>query len=233
MEKVLITGAGRGLGLALTRCFLKAGYQVYAGLLHPDQPPDLPGEDLERVTFLPLDVARMDSIRAAAASLAAQTASLDVLINNAGVFLVDKSAPLEDIDLDDGVLETSMTINAYGPLRVTQQFLPFLQTGGRKLIVNVSSESGSIGDCWRSREFAYSMSKAALNMATRLVYNYLAPQGFQVLAVHPGWLQTDMGGPGAIVPAADAADQIYSLTQRAWTPQDPIFMDAHGTPLPW
>jgi NAD(P)-dependent dehydrogenase (short-subunit alcohol dehydrogenase family) len=110
---------------------------------------------------------------------------------------------------------------------------PLLKKGDRKLIINVSSEAGSIADCWRESEFAYSMSKAALNMQSKILQNYLKPRGFKVLAVHPGWMQTDMGGADADIPADEAAEGIFRLAEKNWNPDDEIYMDYRGQPLPW
>jgi NAD(P)-dependent dehydrogenase (short-subunit alcohol dehydrogenase family) len=175
----------------------------------------------------------MDSIRQAARAVEAKTPNLDILINNAAVYLEDKAAVLEDLDLSDEYFEKTMNVNAFGPLRMTQQFLPLLKKGGRKMIVNISSEAGSIADCPRGREFVYCMSKTALNMETKLLQNYLGPQGFKLLAVQPGWMQTDMGGPGAQVDPNETAQGVFGLATRAWKADDIIFLDYQGNQLPW
>lgn len=77
------------------------------------------------------------------------------------------------------------------------------------------------------------MSKAALNMQSKILQNYLAPRGFKVLVVHPGWVQSEMGGPRATDPPALCAEGIFQLATRAWTLQDPMYVDYRGTPLQW
>jgi NAD(P)-dependent dehydrogenase (short-subunit alcohol dehydrogenase family) len=77
------------------------------------------------------------------------------------------------------------------------------------------------------------MSKAALNMQSRILQNYLQPRGFKVLAVHPGWMQTDMGGVNADIAASEAAEGIFRLAEKDWAPEDPIYMDYRGQPMPW
>jgi NAD(P)-dependent dehydrogenase (short-subunit alcohol dehydrogenase family) len=129
--------------------------------------------------------------------------------------------------------QKTMDVNAFGPLRVIQQFLPLLKKGPRKLIINISSEAGSLADCCRSMEYAYCMSKSALNMASRILQNALAPAGFKVLAIHPGWMRTDMGGPEADIAPDEAADGIFELAMRQWQLDDNIYMDYQGTILPW
>jgi NAD(P)-dependent dehydrogenase (short-subunit alcohol dehydrogenase family) len=135
--------------------------------------------------------------------------------------------------LADQQLQQTMEVNAFGPLRVVQQFLSLLEHGEQKLIFNISSEAGSIADCRRESQFAYCMSKAALNMQSRILHNYLKPRGFRVLAVHPGWMRTNMGGPAASISPNESAAGILQLARREWNADDPIYMDYEGQPLPW
>ncbi len=240
-ETVLITGAGRGVGLALTKEFLAAGYRVFAGVrktyhLLEEVKEEYPAA----LSLIPLDVTEMASVRAAAARVAAETPALEILINNAGVYLGDKTRPLEELDLEDNHLQQTMEVNAFGPLRVVQQFLPLLAAGRQKIIVNISSEAGSIGDCWRKQEYAYTMSKAALNMQTRILHNYLSPRGFKVKAIHPGWVRTDMGGKEADLDPATSAEGIFRVIQKTITEEpaikeggEGIFLDYQGKILRW
>ena len=232
-ETVFITGAARGLGLALTTRFLDAGCRVFAGARTHSALSALLEAFPAALSFVPLDVTDMASIRACVEQVAAQTASLDVLVNNAGVNLEQGRAALDQLDLADGHLEESMSVNVFGPLRLIQQFHPLLARGERKLILNISSESGSITDCDRDREFAYCMSKAALNMQTKLLHNALSPQGFEVLTIHPGWIRTDMGGPQAWLSPEESAEAVFQLAQAARRPNDSIYLDFRGKALNW
>jgi NAD(P)-dependent dehydrogenase (short-subunit alcohol dehydrogenase family) len=230
---VFITGADKGLGLSLARRFLREGSRVFAGLHRTgDQSPDLGGPFPGTFVPVPLDVADLGSVRAAAGRVAELAGALDLLVNNAGV-LLEARAPLAEIDLSSYPLRETMDVNAFGPLRVAREFLPLLEKGGRKLVINISSEAGSIADCWRESEFAYSMSKAALNLLSKILQNHLGPRGFKVLAVHPGWMRTDMGGAKADIEADEAAEGIFRLALRQWVPDDPIYMDYRGQSLPW
>ncbi len=235
METVFISGADKGLGLSLVRRFLHAGFQVFAGLYESSWPAssDIPLEFPDTLTGVALDVTNIDTVCQAAQRVAERTSALDILINNAGVHLECQHTPLEALDLTDGHLERTLAVNALGPLRLTQQFYPLLCQGSRKLLLNISSEAGSIGACWRDREFAYCMSKAALNMQAKLLQNYLGPQGFKVLAIHPGWMQTDMGGREADITPEQAAEGILNLALRHWQVSDPIYLDYQGHALNW
>ena len=231
---IFITGADKGLGFSLAKCFLQAGWRVFAGVYAGADHYAALAPDLQsRLTTLPLDVSQMSSVRAAAQQVQALTPALDVLLNNAGVHLEDSSLVLEDLDLEDGHLQETMAINTFGPLRVVQQFLPLLDAGAKKLILNISSEAGSIANCPRSKEFAYCMSKTALNMQSRLLQNYLGARGYKVLAVHPGWMRTDMGGARADMSPDESAQAVCKLALRDWQPTDPIYMDYSGKLLNW
>jgi NAD(P)-dependent dehydrogenase (short-subunit alcohol dehydrogenase family) len=233
IKTVFISGADKGLGFSLAGRFLQEGTQVFAGQYHADSDlSTLAGSFHQTFTAIPLDVTQMDSVRQAAQRVAELVPALDVLINNAGVMLETRT-PLLELDLTRLPLLETLDVNTFGPLRVVQQFLPLLEKGDRKLILNVSSEAGSIADCWRESEFAYSMSKAALNMQSRILQNYLKPRGFKVLAVHPGWMKTDMGGAGADIHPDEAAEGIFNLAQRNWDQEDEIYLDYRGQPMCW
>jgi len=231
---VLITGGNKGLGLALTRRYLTGGWQVFAGYhsglgelaLLCDQFND-------QLVPIPLDVTSLASIHWASRLVASHTPSLDILINNAGIFPPQAAGLLETLDLGDGTLEQTFDVNTFGPLRMAQVFIPMLKERPGKTIINISSESGSTVSYPRLGEYAYAMSKAALNMLTKILYNALSPHGYTILAVHPGWMRTGMGGPDADHDPAEPAEGIYQLSQNPRLPGDPIFVDFKGNPMPW
>ncbi|HLO17074.1 MAG TPA: SDR family oxidoreductase [Anaerolineales bacterium] len=235
MQKtVFITGADRGLGLSLVRRFLRGGFHVFAGTYSSGENlKRIAEESLAKLTQIGLDVTDLTSVQCAAQAVAEQTSSLDILINNAAVHLEKPVKPLEELDFGSLFLQGTMNVNAFGPLYVTQQFLPLLNQAERKLIVNISSEAGSITDCKRSAEYAYCMSKSALNMASKILQNYLKPRGFKVLAIQPGWMRTDMGGMDADFHPDEVAEDIFQLLMKPWHPDDQIFMDRLGNSLPW
>jgi NAD(P)-dependent dehydrogenase (short-subunit alcohol dehydrogenase family) len=220
--------------LALASRFLQAGFHVFAGEFEPSINLTTLAEQFPHMlTVMPLDVREMDSIRAAAKLVAEKTASLDILLNNAGIHLEKQGRTLETLDFTNQHLEQTMAVNAFGPLRMAQQFHSLLAQGERKLIINISSEAGSIANCQREREFAYCMSKSALNMGSKLMQIYLSKQGFKVLAVQPGWMQTDMGGSQAAITPEHSAAGIFELAIKEWAADDPIYLDYEGIPLPW
>src|SRR5215208_5544819 len=162
-KTVLITGADAGLGLSLVKRFLQGGFAVFAGVHRSmDALNVLASEYGDALSLIPLDVADLESVRAAARLVSEQTNSLDIIINNAGIHLDNSKLPLEQLDLSDQHLQRTMEVNAFGPLRVVQQFLSLMEKGETKLILNISSEAGSIADSKRENQFVYCMSKAAL-----------------------------------------------------------------------
>ena len=123
--------------------------------------------------------------------------------------------------------------NAIGPLMVVKYALPLLRKGNKKLIVNFSSEAGSIGACGRTREYSYCMSKAALNMASRILQNALKEEDIKVLALHPGWFSSDMGGAEAPITPSEAAEEIVKLILNPPGLDEPIFVDSNGETFEW
>jgi NAD(P)-dependent dehydrogenase (short-subunit alcohol dehydrogenase family) len=227
MQSVLITGANRGLGLCLVQKFSAEGWQVFAAeRSRAVAPPALPN-----VTWVSLDVRDVDSIARAALSVAKRSSGLDVLINNAAVNpRPDCDAPLGELDF--AAMQLAYDVNALGPLRVIQGLLPLLERGQRKLIINVSSEAGSLQHSWRERTYGYCMSKAALNMQTTILDRALKTRGFDVLALHPGWMRTDMGGPRAHLDPLESAAGMYEVVQQA-SATTPRFLQHDGKEFPW
>lgn len=231
-DNILITGANRGLGLALTEQLLRAGHSVHALNRH-DSPgiADLLEKYPTRLTCYSCDVTDETSIRQALEQVAARTGSLDIILNNAAVHLDQARLPLESVDFS--VYLPAFQANTVGPLMVIKYALPLVRKGVRKLIVNFSSEAGSIGSCWRKSEYSYCMTKAALNMGSRILQNYLKDEGIRVLALHPGWFTSDMGGENAPITPVQAAEPIVKLLFTPISPAAPMFVDWNGETLEW
>ena len=230
-DQFFITGAARGLGLAMTRQLLDRGCRVSV-LVRKDSDGlrDLQSRSGERLSIHLGDVTDEASIRQTFADVAERLGHLDVIINNAVIYLDGSRPTLEDADLS--ICARTFEVNAVGPLRVVQHGLPLLRKGSRKLIVNVSSEAGSIGDCGRKTEYAYCMSKSALNMGSKLLQNYLAPEGIKVLALHPGWFNSSGKGP-APISAEEASLKVLATIQKPHKLEEPLYVNPDGNALPW
>ena len=219
--RIFVTGADRGVGKSLVEAWTARGHEVFAGVLDPS----LPG--------IPLDVSDVESVRRA---VQAVTGPLDILVNNAGILGDIETAAWDLLDFDE--MLRVYNVNVLGTLRVTQAFLPRLLAGEGRLVVNVSSEAGSIGACTRDRWYAYAMAKAALNQQSALIHNLLRPRGGRVLVVHPGHVRTFMRGhedtTGALTPA-EAAERLIANVERfgSVSGPHPEFRGPDGEALPW
>jgi NAD(P)-dependent dehydrogenase (short-subunit alcohol dehydrogenase family) len=225
-EHFLITGARRGLGLAMTRQLLERGCQVSA--LVRDESEGLAALRSsfgQRLNLVLADVSDEASTQKAFTQLGAQFSHLDAIVNNAVTYLDGSRPSIEEADLS--ICARTFEVNSVGPLRVAKHGLKLLRQGKRKLLCNVSSEAGSIGDCWRKAEFAYCMSKSALNMGSQLLQNYLAPEGIKVLVLHPGWFNSSGEGP-APISAEQAAVKV--LRTGRWPSERPRWRKARRTP---
>lgn len=233
MKNIFISGANRGLGLSLTRLCLEAGDAVFAGTRSPSESlAAQEGQYHGALHLIVLDVSSEESVRSAGEAVSRKAGRLDLIINNAALLYRGSATnPIERIDLD-AAAET-LDVNALGPLRVLKYFLPLLNAGPHKMVVNISSEAGSIADCQRDAWYAYCMSKAALNMASMILQNYLREKGVKVLAVHPGWMRTRMGGEDAKYDTLESARAILALAEREWSMDGPVFVDHTGAPMRW
>jgi NAD(P)-dependent dehydrogenase (short-subunit alcohol dehydrogenase family) len=231
-SKILITGSNRGLGLALTQQFLSQGDQVFALARRQSEAlQQLQQQHPDRLHPFQADVTQESTIIQALDAIARQAGHLDMVVNNAAVHL-EQSAPLiEQVDFS-GYL-TTFEVNALGPLKVVKHALPLLRRGEKKLIANVSSEAGSISATRRRSEYSYCMSKAALNMASQLLQNSLQDEGIKVLAIHPGWFSSDMGGQAAPVTPAEAAAVVVNTLTRPHDLSGPVYVAPDGRPMSW
>lgn len=221
---VLITGANRGIGLELARQYAAAGWQVIGTARRPDTAQELAALDARVVQ---LDVTDPGSVERLSAELDGQ--SIDVLINNAGILPMVRS--ISEIDFE--VFNQTMAVNTVGPIRVTQALLPNLRAGEMKKIINTTSIIGSISRKTSGGFYGYSESKAALNMFTRSLAGELRSEGFICIVVHPGWVQTDMGGPNATVTVKDSATGIRSVIENLTEEGSGEFWTFDGQRLPW
>ena len=229
---ILITGANRGLGLELARQLLNKGHRVFAlnrGTSHEVEA--LGAAFPEDFYIVRGDATHGEQLTKAKKVVLGQVKSLDILINNAAVHLEQDGTGLEDMDFD--AVSRTFEVNTIGPLKVTQAFMPLLLEGSKRLLVNISSDAGSVSGCWRTREFGYAMSKAALNMQSKILQNRFGELGLKVLALHPGWVRTDMGGGSADLSPEESASGLVQLMLRDWSVDDPMYMDYTGKVMGW
>jgi NAD(P)-dependent dehydrogenase (short-subunit alcohol dehydrogenase family) len=217
----LVTGANKGIGREVARQLAGRGFRVVLGARRPDAgrkaAAELATGGFDKLTtgaveFLEIDIADAASIARAAQQLTALVDHLDVLVNNAGI-LEDGTATA--LDVDAGVVRRTFETNTLGPLLVTQAMLPLLlKAADGARIINVSSGAGALGEM-TSWAPAYSISKTALNAVTRQLAAALRTQRIAVNSACPGWVRTDMGGPGASRTVEQGADTIVWLAADA------------------
>jgi NAD(P)-dependent dehydrogenase (short-subunit alcohol dehydrogenase family) len=188
----LVSGADRGLGSALCAGLLSRGWRVLAGQYMPDWPElaALAEQHPGLLHIVPLDVGSTASVQAAARQVADLTGCVDLLISNAGI---GSGRSQLGQGLDYARMQQAFNVNAAGAIRLVEAFLP-LMSGGKRRLCFVSSEAGSIGLAHREGASGYCMSKAALNMAVRIMHNDLYPEGYTFRLYHPGWMRSYMSG---------------------------------------
>ncbi|WP_449600152.1 SDR family NAD(P)-dependent oxidoreductase [Paenibacillus sp. Marseille-Q9583] len=234
-----VTGADRGLGLSLVRSLLAKQFSVFAGqyLKESEDLKALKEQYPEQLELIPLDVSNKDSVKQAARVIASKTGYVDMIINNAGIIRsADNATVLVELD-DEGMAEI-YNVNTLGALRVSNALMGLLLQSEDKLIVNISSEAGSITRNKRINMYGYCMSKAALNMQSSLMHNHLKTLGGQVMVFHPGWLQTYMHGKKdeqAEMTPEQSAEQIIDLVldYKKYMGEEPAYLDTDGSLWPW
>lgn len=231
--KLFITGANRGLGLALTTEAVKRGHTVFAGVRNPvkqtDQLKHLSSLFPNQVHLLLIDVADEAACQTASEKLKAENITLDVMINNAGT-LDERSKTIEEIDIEK--VEQTFNINLFGPMRVMKHFLPLLYKGPDSVIINISSEAGSFQNAYGG-DYPYALSKSALNMFSQQLKKYLADDEVSVYAVHPGWIKTDMGGEKAPGTPEESARGILDIIEKKQKIDgNTSFINFKGEPMP-
>lgn len=235
-RRVLITGVNRGLGYELARLLIERGDQVWGTTRGHAVDLALAG----RVT---LDLMDESSIAAGVAELAIKIEALDLLINCAGLdsraFLGDDDQARGPFDMEADVYAKVFHANAVGPISVTQHALPLLRSGRAPMVINISSQLGSMeAAAGKGRDTPYCVSKAALNMfsvkaAAALQPSDEQPDGIGVVMIHPGWVQTGMGGPQAPLRIDEACASIVETVNGLTIADTGTFLNWDGSVHPW
>ncbi|MGO4173376.1 SDR family oxidoreductase [Bosea sp. TAF32] len=226
----MITGANRGIGLALTIELLRRGDHVIAAARSPwgGALGELAAAHPGALTLVELDVTSDASVAAAKEALAGR--AIDVLLNNAGLYGPrDRQAGL-DVDFD--AWREVFEVNVYAPVRVAQAFLPNIEAGQGRKIATISSRMGSIG-ANPGNALIYRSSKSAVNMAMVVFGNSVRERNVSVMLFHPGWVQTDMGGSGADITPAESARGLIRTIDASGMAETNSFRDHTGEKIAW
>lgn len=220
----IVTGAGRGLGLELTRQLVDRGHEVIATVRRPEAaaPLETLGATVEQ-----LDVASIESIGAFRDRLGGRP--VDLLVNNAGMGVGGHDFAAEDW----GQLARFFQVNATGPMQLAQALLPNLLAGTGRRVVNVTSKMGSIADNTSGGAYGYRASKAALNMLTKSMSIDLRADGIVAIVIHPGWVATDMGGPAAPLSSTESVAGMLKVVEGLGPEDSGRFLSYLGETIPW
>ncbi len=229
MTSVLITGANRGIGLELSQQYVAKGDRVYACCRKPDAAEKLSAlasKSNGALSIHTMDVSSEDSIKACAEELS--QVPIDILINNAGVYGGEHQS-LGDASLEDWLM--TIQINTIGPFRVAEAFQQHLKSAKSPKMLTVSSQVGA--STFSMPIYAYSSSKAAVNKVMQILASEWQQHGISVSLIHPGWVQTDMGGPDAAITPKESAEGIRRVIEKMDMTNTGSFFKWNGEIHPW
>ena len=233
-SSILITGANRGLGLEFVKQFIKFDPKVdtiIAVCRNPDKAQELQqvSSSTDNVKIIGLDVKDYSKYDQAYEQIEKIVGDkgLDLLINNAGIALRGNL----DVVTPQDMLE-NFEVNAVAPLMFSRKLIPLVKSSKTKVIVNISSELGSIANC-SGQMYPYKTSKAALNMVTKCMACDLKKDGIACVALHPGWVVTDMGGPRAHLKVDESISKMIEVIKKIDINSTGSFLSYNGETLPW
>ena len=227
---ILITGANRGIGLELSEQFAEDGWQVLACCRNPAEAGQLQALSDRglAIELHALDVTNYEQM----ATLSDQLANrpIDILLSNAGIY-GSKGTGFGEIDAQEWrqVLE----VNTIAPLMLVQAFVEQVAASQQKLVAVISSKVGSIADNSSGGSYIYRSSKTAVNQVVKSLSIDLAGRDIAVISLHPGWVQTEMGGPNAEIGTDESVSGLKSILQSAGSAQSGQFIEFNGNSIPW
>lgn len=229
MKNILITGANRGIGLGFSAYYANAGWHVYACCRNPKNATNLKNlsQKNSSVSMIQADVSKFSDIQKLAKVL--QNKPIDILINNAGILGAHES--FGNIETEFWV--EALKVNTIAPLLIAQALLPNLRLGQCKIIANISSCLGSISDNDSGAYYCYRSSKAALNAVTKSMAIDLKNENITTIAMHPGWVKTDMGGEDAQITVSESVQGLTSVLNSIKLNDSGKFLDYQGKLLDW
>lgn len=232
-RRIVVTGAGRGIGLGIAKKLIAEGHEVWGTARHPENATEL--KDAGAAGVLTLDVGDTGSIEAFGLDLTAHVDSIDTLINNAGMTSVDLGVDRRaqgPLQTTKEVVLRQIEVNAIGPMLVTQAVRPLLGAGTDPIVLNISSQLGSmVVGAQMPFDVGYNASKSVMNMVT--VMSATADPNCAYVAIHPGWVQSDMGGPKAAISVDESAAAIVETLGGLTQADSGRFIKNDGTDHPW
>lgn len=232
MKTTLITGANRGIGLEFSRQFAADGWCVLACSRHPEKSDSLnklAAKYPEQITVHALDVADHAQIKRLALALANK--SIDLLLNNAGVYPDSKGCSFGDTDYEAWAY--AFLVNTMAPLKMAESFAPQITRSSQKIIVTITSTMGSVADNSRGGSYIYRSSKSAVNMVVKSLAIDLRSIGIIAVLLHPGWVRTDMGGPSGLISTEQSVSGMRNVISQFGPSDSGKFIAYDGQIIPW
>lgn len=231
MPTLFITGANRGLGLELCKEYIKLGWQVHATCRDPSSALELKAIQSAHKNLLTIHTLNVSNdLQIAELKKELENIPFDILFNNAGVYAA-KSGEFGQTDRDTWL--DSFNINVISPLKIMEAFIDNVLASDRKIMANMSSKMGSISDNTSGGSYAYRSTKTALNTVVVSASQDLKDKGITVLALHPGWVRTDMGGPNGELSVAESAAGLLKNINNATIEDTGKFFDIDGSLIAW
>ncbi|MGD2054599.1 MAG: SDR family oxidoreductase [Gammaproteobacteria bacterium] len=228
---VLITGASRGIGLEMVKYGIEQNWRIFACCRHPQQADSLLAVAKlanGRVTVHVADMDELATVQALAYEL--RNEAIDILINNAGVYGSDRNK-FGNVDVHSWI--NTFKVNSIAPLKVAEALIEQVRMGDKKIIASMSSKMGSMADNGYGNSYIYRSSKAALNAVVKSMSIDLKDEGIKCVALHPGWVKTDMGGPNAEITTRECVTSLFNIILSLQPEDSGRFIDIDGADIPW
>ena len=228
MTTVLVTGANRGLGYEFVKQYSENKFDVFACCRNVNEAKKLKelAEISENIKIYELDVGNVKTIQNLSKQL--QNEKIDVLINNAGIY---RSSTIGNINYEEWI--ESFKVNTIAPYQIVENFLEQIINSDLKKIVSITSKMGSIDDNTSGGSYIYRSSKTALNSMMRSLTHDLKNQGVATLTLHPGWVRTDMGGPGGWINSIESVQGMIKQIDKLTIDDSGKYLDYAGKTINW
>ncbi len=228
---ILITGANRGIGLEMVKYAMAQGWRVFACCRNPHNADSLFNVaklSNGRISVHIADMMELATLQALSYEL--RNDPIDILMNNAGIYGSDKNT-FGAVDVDSWL--QTFQVNSIAPLKMVEAFSEQLLMGERKLVACMSSKMGSMADNGYGNSYIYRSSKAALNAVVKSLSIDLKDKGIISVALHPGWVKTEMGGPNAEITTRECVEQTFNNLASLTIKDSGRFIDIDGSDIPW
>jgi len=228
MTTVLVTGANRGLGYEFVKQYSENKFDVFACCRNVNEAKKLKelAEISENIKIYELDVGNVKTIQNLSKQL--QNEKIDVLINNAGIY---RSSTIGNINYEEWI--ESFKVNTIAPYQIVENFLEQIINSDLKKVVSITSKMGSIDDNTSGGSYIYRSSKTALNSMMRSLTHDLKNQGVATLTLHPGWVRTDMGGPGGWINSIESVQGMIKQIDKLTIDDSGKYLDYAGKTINW